>query len=122
MASSNVNKSGKVKEAGDQIPGNTHLTVSEVDTRHAVLTLANRVTMMQNEMREGFATLRPSMDADTFAIRRAKQISLTASLHFKRMDLEIKRLRALLQEQSDGNLQKQIEELRANLKDKEEEM
>ena len=84
--------------------------------------------MMQDEMRNGFTALRPitalmpNTDADTFANRRAKQISRNAIMHYKRMDGEIKKLRVQHQERSDGKLQKEIDGLRATLKAKEDEM
>lgn len=101
MASSNVNESSEIKDAGDQIPRDTHSTVSEADTRRAVLNIANDVAKMQVEMRKGFTTFRTSYSADAFTINRAKQIMKMAALHYKRKDEEVKRLQAQLDAKDD---------------------
>ena len=101
MASSNVNESSELKDAGNQIPRITHSTVSETDTRRAVLNIAENVAKMQDEMRKGFTTFRTSYSADAFTINRAKQIMKMAALHYKRKDEEIKRLHAQLEAKDD---------------------
>lgn len=101
MASSNANQSSELKDAGDQIPRNTHSTVSEADTRRAVLTIADNVAKMQDEMRKGFTTFRTSYSADAFTINRVKHITRMAALHYRKKDEEINKLRAQLEAKDD---------------------